>query len=185
MELMKYSKVFAVATAFALLAACGGDAKTQEGVIDEVVAQEMHTDDGAMAGADGATASGLGSDADASASTLSDNDLAIPAISTIYFDFDKSNIRSEFYDVLNGHAAYLMANPSVKVKLHGHTDARGSAEYNMALGERRGNSVQRYLSLQGVSLKQLEVVSYGKMQLADKGNSNEAHSKNRRVVFSY
>lgn len=176
MELMKYSKVFAVATAFALLAACGGDAKTQEGVVDEVVAQEVHTNDGAIASA-------VDSDASASANTLSD--VVLPAISTIYFDFDKSNIRSEFYDVLNGHAAYLMANPSAKVKLHGHTDARGSAEYNMALGERRGNSVQRYLSLQGVSLKQLEVVSYGKMQLADKGNSNEAHSKNRRVVFSY
>ena len=101
------------------------------------------------------------------------------------FRSDKSSIRSEFYDVLNGHAAYLMANPSVKVKLEGHTDARGSAEYNNALGEQRGNAVRRYLSLQGVPANQLEVVSYGKMKLVDKSNSSQAHNKNRRVVFNY
>ena len=117
--------------------------------------------------------------AEAAAAEAEANKLKVilPAIRTIYFDFDKSNIRSEFYDVLNGHAAYLMANPSAKVKLEGHTDARGSAEYNNALGEYRGNAVQRYLSLQGVSANQLEVVSYGKMKLANKANSSEAHSK--------
>ena len=87
--------------------------------------------------------------------------------------------------MLNGHAAYLMANPSVKVKLEGHTDERGTREYNLALGERRGNSVQRYLSLQGVDASQLEVVSYGEERPAARGQSSDAYSKNRRVGFNY
>lgn len=176
MEFIKYGKLIALAAVFALVTACGGDAKTQEDVAEEVVAEEVHADD-----ADTVETEAVESDSD----IVAQDDVVLPAISVIYFDFDKSSIRSEFYDVLNGHAAYLMANPSTKIKLEGHTDVRGSAEYNMALGERRGNSVQRYLSMQGVSSNQLEVVSYGKMDLADTSNSDRAHSKNRRVVFSY
>lgn len=181
MEMMKYSKVFALAAVFALVTGCG-DANTKDGVAEEVAAEqvtaEVHSSD-----TEGVEIESL--EADADNLVVEQVQAILPAIRTIYFDFDKSNIRSEFYDVLNGHAAYLMANPSAKVKLEGHTDARGSAEYNNALGERRGNSVQRYLSLQGVSANQLEVVSYGKMKLADKGSSAQADSKNRRVVFNY
>ncbi|GLR62845.1 peptidoglycan-associated lipoprotein Pal [Marinospirillum insulare] len=179
MELMKHSKVFALAAVFALVAGCGGDANTQEEVADEiteeVVAEEVHSSDEALA-------EGM-SDAEDQVDAVTDT--VLPAINTIYFDFDKSNIRSEFYDVLNGHAAYLMANPSATVKLEGHTDERGTPEYNLALGERRGNSVQRYLSLQGVDASQLEVVSYGEERPAVRGQSSEAYSKNRRVEFNY
>lgn len=179
MELMKYSKIFALAAVLALVVGCSGDANTQEEASEEVVAEEVHADDAPVA-------EGAGLDEDATATALtSELEAVLPAISTVYFDFDKSNIRSEFYDVLNGHAAYLKANPRAKVTLEGHTDVRGSAEYNMALGERRGNSVQRYLSLQGVAASQMEVVSYGKMQLAAQGDSREAHSQNRRVELNY
>lgn len=197
MELMKYSKVFALAAVFALVAGCG-DSNTQDDLAEDVVAEEVHSTDAAGVSAESLDADGENAISEAAAAEAAAAEAAaaeaaeadklkvvLPAIRTIYFDFDKSNIRSEFYDVLNGHAAYLMANPYVKVKLEGHTDARGSAEYNNALGEYRGNAVQRYLSLQGVSANQLEVVSYGKMKLADKANSSEAHSKNRRVVFNY
>ncbi|HKM15337.1 MAG TPA: OmpA family protein [Marinospirillum sp.] len=198
MELMKISKVFALAAVFALVAGCG-DANTQDDLAEDVVAEEVHSTDAtgvsveslemdannAMAEAEIAAAEAAAAEAAAAEAEANKLKVILPAIRTIYFDFDKSNIRSEFYDVLNGHAAYLMANPSAKVKLEGHTDARGSAEYNNALGEYRGNAVQRYLSLQGVSANQLEVVSYGKMKLANKANSSEAHSKNRRVVFNY
>ena len=178
MELMKYSKVFALAAVFVLIAGCSGDKNTQEAVVDNVMAEEVHTNDDSMANSNSAEA------ADQVEENIQSN-VVLPAINTIRFDFDKSTIRSEFYDVLNGHAAYLMANPSAKAKLEGHTDVRGSAEYNMALGERRGNSVERYLSLQGVSASQLEVISYGKMQLLDKGNTDSAHSQNRRVEINY
>lgn len=187
MELTKYTKVFALAAVFALVAGCG-DANTQDGmdedITSQVVAEEVHSSD-----ISGVEVDSLDNDADNSVDVFVEsevtNKVIFPAIRTIYFDFDKASIRSEFYDVLNGHAAYLIANPSARVKLEGHTDARGSAEYNNALGESRGNSVQRYLSLQGVSSSQLEVVSYGKMKLADRSSSAEADSKNRRVVFSY
>lgn len=182
MELMKYSKVFALAAVFALITACGGDGNTQEEVAEdvteeEVVAEEVLASDEADAVAEDV--------ADVEEQAEAVNETILPAIDTIYFDFDKSNIRSEFYDVLNGHAAYLMANPSETVKLEGHTDERGTPEYNLALGERRGNSVQRYLSLQGVDASQLEVVSYGEERPVVRGQSSEAYSKNRRVEFNY
>jgi len=181
MELMKYSKVFALAAVLALIAGCSSTDNTEE-VMDEVIAEEVHSSDGAIAeAADSAAAAEVETAETANAM----NDAILPAINTVYFDFDKSNIRSEFYDVLNGHAAYLMANPSVKVKLEGHTDERGTPEYNLALGERRGNSVQRYLSLQGVDMSQLEVVSYGEERPAVRGQSSQAYSKNRRVEFNY
>jgi len=181
MELMKYSKVFALAAVFALIAGCGNTGNSEEvteEVTEEVMAEEVHSSDGAVAEAAEDVAA-----AEAEANEAADT--ILPAINTIYFDFDKSNIRSEFYDVLNGHAAYLMANPSVTVKLEGHTDERGTPEYNLALGERRGNSVQRYLSLQGVDASQMEVVSYGEERPAVRGQSSEAYSKNRRVEFNY
>ncbi|WP_093308340.1 peptidoglycan-associated lipoprotein Pal [Allopseudospirillum japonicum] len=103
----------------------------------------------------------------------------------IFFDFDKSEIRKEYLSVLNAHAAYLVANPNVKLVLEGHCDQRGTREYNMALGERRGDSVQRYLTVQGVSPQQLEVVSYGEERPLMAGHSLDAYAKNRRVELSY
>lgn len=186
MELMKHSKVFALAAVLALIAGCGSTGNTEEvadEVTEEVVAEEVVAEE--VLSSDGAVSEAADSAAAAEAEANAASDAILPAINTIYFDFDKSNIRSEFYDVLNGHAAYLMANPSAKVKLEGHTDERGTPEYNLALGERRGNSVQRYLSLQGVDASQLEVVSYGEERPAVRGQSSQAYSKNRRVEFNY
>lgn len=177
MDLLKYSKVFALAAVFALVAGCGGDANTVEDEANEVVAEEVHTSDEAVN--ENADAAQELKDAKEQLATI------IPALNTVYFDFDKSTIRSEFQDLLKGHAKYLKSNPEASVKLEGHTDVRGSAEYNMALGERRGNAVQRFLVMEGVNANQLEVVSYGKMQLAEQGDNEAAHSKNRRVVIDY
>ncbi len=180
MELMKYSKPFALAAVLALVVGCGGS--TQEGVSEDVVADEvLVTDEDARR----AEAEAARREAAARAEQMQAEAGAMPEIFTIYFDFDKSNIRSEFYDVLNAHAAYLMANPNARVVLEGHTDERGTREYNMALGERRGQSVQRYLSLQGVASSQMEVVSYGEERPAVRGTTREAHAQNRRVEFNY
>ena len=83
------------------------------------------------------------------------------------------------------HARYLRANPNARVVLHGHTDERGTREYNMALGERRANAVQRFLNIQGVSPSQMSVVSYGEERPAVHGQSESAYAQNRRVVFDY
>ncbi len=104
---------------------------------------------------------------------------------TIYFDFDKSDIREEFKSVLEAHAAFLRAQTTVSVTIEGHTDARGTPEYNVALGERRAQSVQKYLENLGVATGQLSVVSYGEEKPVDAGNTEDAFAKNRRAVLNY
>ncbi|MDE2139075.1 MAG: OmpA family protein, partial [Gammaproteobacteria bacterium] len=80
---------------------------------------------------------------------------------TVYFDFDKSNIKPEYLDLLTAHAKYLMAHPEARVRIEGYTDERGTWEYNIALGDRRAQSVRRFLLFQGVNPNQLSTVSYG------------------------
>ncbi|MDH3713260.1 MAG: peptidoglycan-associated lipoprotein Pal [Gammaproteobacteria bacterium] len=103
----------------------------------------------------------------------------------VYFDFDQSVIREEFVDVIAAHGRYLATYPDVNVRLEGHTDERGSREYNIALGERRSVSVRRQLLLQGVDANQMEVISYGEELPAALGHDEEAWGQNRRVEIVY
>jgi peptidoglycan-associated lipoprotein len=104
---------------------------------------------------------------------------------TIYFDFDSSEIRGEGTDIVAAHAKYLAANGGMKVRLEGHTDERGSREYNIGLGERRAQAVRRALLLQGASEGQLSTVSYGEERPAAAGSDEAAWTKNRRVEIVY
>ncbi len=106
-------------------------------------------------------------------------------IRTFYFDFDKSAIRPESRAALMAHAAFLSANPNLKVNLEGHSDERGTKEYNLALGERRAQSVERFLVVNGVARTQVEVVSYGEEKPAAMGHDESAWAKNRRVYIEY
>ena len=103
----------------------------------------------------------------------------------IYFDFDQSTIKAEFRAALNGHAAYLGQNPSARIVLEGHADERGTREYNIALGERRGNAVSRYLVVQGVSVDAIEVVSFGEERPVNAGHDAASLAENRRVEVRY
>ncbi len=103
----------------------------------------------------------------------------------VYFDFDKSNIKSEFAELLQAHAEFLVQNPSVKVLIEGHADERGTPEYNIALGENRGIAVEKYLQSLGVSMSQMSVVSYGEEKPLDKSRTEAAFAKNRRAVLVY
>ncbi|HWK55204.1 MAG TPA: peptidoglycan-associated lipoprotein Pal [Hyphomicrobiales bacterium] len=98
-----------------------------------------------------------------------------------YFEFDKSELRPEDRDALVYHAAELKANPNRRIRLEGHADERGTREYNLALGERRAQAVERYLQVQGVSATQMETISYGEERPADTGTTEAAYTKNRRV----
>jgi peptidoglycan-associated lipoprotein len=104
---------------------------------------------------------------------------------TVYFDFDKATIRPEFAEVLQAHGEFLRANPSVRVTVEGHTDERGTPEYNIALGERRALSVVQYLQNLGVSAGQLSTVSYGEEKPAVRETNEAAYAKNRRAVLVY
>lgn len=110
---------------------------------------------------------------------------SILAKRTVYFDFDKSDIKPEAREIIEAHARYLSANPSVHIVLEGHCDERGTREYNLSLGERRGKAVQQVMSLLGVSSSQIEVVSYGEERPVAMGHDESAWAKNRRVEFVY
>jgi peptidoglycan-associated lipoprotein len=103
------------------------------------------------------------------------------AMTTFYFEFDKSDLTADARDALVVHANDLKANPSRRVRLEGHADERGTREYNLALGERRSQAVERYLQVQGVAANQLEIISYGEEMPANSGTSEQAYQDNRRV----
>lgn len=103
----------------------------------------------------------------------------------IYFDFDSSSIRPEYASLITSHAKFLAGTPSIRIRLEGHTDERGSREYNIGLGERRGQAVRRALLLQGVAEAQLSTVSYGEERPAVAGSDEQAYALNRRVEIVY
>jgi len=98
----------------------------------------------------------------------------------VYFEFDSANIQPASEEMLNAYSE-LLKTSGQRAVLQGNTDERGTREYNMALGERRGKSVADYLSMRGVSSSQLEVVSFGEERPAEQGSDESAYSKNRRV----
>ncbi|WP_133407257.1 peptidoglycan-associated lipoprotein Pal [Parashewanella tropica] len=103
----------------------------------------------------------------------------------IYFDFDNSQIKSAFAETLRAHGNYLLEHPNVKVMIEGHTDERGTPEYNIALGERRAKAVQKFLQNMGVQASQMTVVSYGEEKPANPGHTEAAFAQNRRAVLVY
>ncbi|WP_115718002.1 peptidoglycan-associated lipoprotein Pal [Gallaecimonas mangrovi] len=103
----------------------------------------------------------------------------------IYFDFDKYDIRPEFAELLEAHATYLRDHPDVKVLIEGHTDERGTPEYNIALGEKRAKAVKQYLEGLGVLDSQISTVSYGEEKPLDPRHTEAAYAKNRRAVLVY
>jgi peptidoglycan-associated lipoprotein len=120
-------------------------------------------------------------DRDAAAKALADARAMLQA--PIYFDYDQSEIRADAKAILDSKLPLLRANPSMKVRIEGNTDSRGSNEYNMALGLRRANAARRYLESQGIEAARIEVVSYGEERPVDQGTTDEAYAKNRRDDF--
>lgn len=110
---------------------------------------------------------------------------ALGAQRVIYFDYDSSDIRPDFIDVIAAHGRFLAGNATVRVRLEGHSDERGSREYNIGLAERRAQTVKRALALQGVQDSQVATVSYGEERPAAAGSDENAYSKNRRVEIVY
>jgi len=156
------------------LCACAGKPKRAEAPTD--------TTAGAQSGGAGSAAAAGGAEEGAAAP----GPLAgILAHRIIYFDFDSSEIKGEGPGVVAAHAHYLAANPTVHIRLEGHTDERGSREYNIGLGERRAQAVRRALLLQGAVEAQLSTVSYGAERPAAAGSNETAWAQNRRVEIVY
>jgi len=106
------------------------------------------------------------------------------SLETVYFDFDKSELRKDTMDVLAKNAEALLKKAAdAKIQIAGHCDERGSDEYNLALGDRRAKSVASYLKKLGVAESRISTISYGKEKPAVDGHDEAAWSKNRRAEF--
>lgn len=114
-----------------------------------------------------------------------DNSESLLSKRVIYFDFDKSEVKSEYRAIVAAHAAYVSANGSARVTLEGHADERGTREYNLGLGERRGNSISGLLSAAGAMGGQLDTVSYGEERPVCRVSDENCWWQNRRVEIVY
>jgi peptidoglycan-associated lipoprotein len=101
----------------------------------------------------------------------------------VLFDYDRSDITDEGRALLDAKVPIMSANRSVRVRVAGHTDSRGSDEYNLALGQRRAAAVKRYLTQRGVDASRVDVISYGEERPAAQGEDEGAFSQNRRAEF--
>lgn len=108
---------------------------------------------------------------------------SVPALVTVYFDYDDSALRPDAKDGLRRDAEYLRSNQSAKVELQGNCDSRGTEEYNLALGKRRAESAKQYLVDLGISAQRMSTVSFGEENPASPGEGEAAWAKNRRVDF--
>ena len=172
---MRITQLMLVAVSGLVLAACGNKPLPE--------AQNTAESVGPSTSTSGAESSGVGS------SALSAEQQAMEAAKAagviVYFDYDRAEIKPEFVPVVAAHAKFLNGNSQRKVRLEGHSDERGSREYNIGLGERRAQTVRRALMLQGVAESQITTVSYGEERPAVQGSDEAAYSKNRRVELVY
>jgi peptidoglycan-associated lipoprotein len=104
-------------------------------------------------------------------------------IEDVFFDYDKHHLRDDARRILEGNAQLLQGDPAVSLVLEGHCDERGTVEYNLALGERRAQSVKSYLEQFGIDPSRLKTVSYGEERPFALGHNETAWSQNRRVHF--
>ena len=159
---------------------------------DEVVVEERSADSSGIEG-DNASGTDLGDGAETTVIVGEDqyqgdelNDPASPLSNrVVYFEYDSSSVRQEDIATLEAHAAYLGENSNVTIRLIGHTDERGSREYNLALGERRALAIRQILMLQGASIQQFQVTSFGEERPDIEGHDESAWQQNRRVELVY
>ncbi|MHB1232184.1 MAG: peptidoglycan-associated lipoprotein Pal [Burkholderiales bacterium] len=104
---------------------------------------------------------------------------------SVFYDFDSYDIKPEYKALIEAHGNYLASHPTAKVSLQGNTDERGSREYNLALGQKRADSVRKMLSLSGVKAQQMETVSFGEEKPRATCHDESCWSQNRRTDIVY
>src|SRR5688572_1595609 len=172
---MRITQLMVIVASGLLLAGCP---KKPQTLPDAAPAEEVGATTTEGAGSNAVGSSGLSGDPAALAAAKN-------AGVIVYFDYDRAEIKPEFVPVVAAHAKYLNGNAQNKVRLEGHSDERGSREYNIGLGERRAQAVRRALMLQGVTENQITTVSYGEERPAVAGSDETAYGKNRRVELVY
>ncbi|MEA2078671.1 MAG: peptidoglycan-associated lipoprotein Pal [Pseudomonadota bacterium] len=183
---MKFIQAVALVFAIGWLAACSstGDKKTGDMAVVEDRSGEAEVDAAAGDATATATATAVGGYSDLTIESLTDPNSPLSQ-RVIYFEFDSSEVSEQDREFVAAHAVILAANPNLKVSIEGHSDERGSREYNIGLGEKRAQSVRRMMELQGVLLSQMTTISYGEEKSALEGHDESAWSMNRRVELVY
>ncbi|MEX0739776.1 MAG: peptidoglycan-associated lipoprotein Pal [Pseudohongiella sp.] len=173
MQISNIFKTAALALTIAGLAACSSTSDTEE----------MPTETNNTAAADAAAAAARAEQQRLERERMEREREEQAALNTtvFYFDFDVAEFQPSDRETLIVHARNLASNPSRSVRLEGHADERGTREYNLALGERRANSIRDFLIVNGASRSQLETVSYGEEQPAVRGQTEDSYRQNRRV----
>lgn len=171
MKLKKIVKMLLVGSVVVALAACSSTGKRKPGSM------------GGGYGADGAQTSGLGDNSEFSDQGGMGSQSMSKRI--YYFDFDKSDVREEDKAAIFANADYLVAHPNARITVEGHTDPRGSREYNVALGEHRAKAVAELIESKGVGPAQIHIVSYGAQKLAVPGHTDSDYQLDRRAVIVY
>lgn len=177
---------FRMAALFLVLAiALSGCATTGDGQTEGAAGGAK----GEQGGATGIEGSGTATRGAQGAQSFQGTELENPASPlskrVIYFDFDSNIVKQEYMPILKAHGEYLATHPEKQVSIEGHTDERGSGEYNLALGEHRAKAVARILELNGAAKDQISIVSYGEEKPLDPGHNQAAWSKNRRALIVY
>jgi len=193
---MKLLKLTAVLLTLTWLSGCstlGGTKDSDASAGSDVVVEDRNADTN---GIDGDNASGSNIDDGAETQVIVGDDQYLGgdvlddpnsplSNRVVYFEYDSSSVREEDLTTLEAHAAYLGENLNVTIRLVGHTDERGSREYNLALGERRALAIRQILMLQGASIKQFQVTSFGEERADVEGHDESAWNQNRRVELNY
>ena len=156
---------------------------TPEKADDAVAVEDQGTN---LSDADDSEAQTYGTeDDDLSGMSSLDDPTSLLSVRIIYFEYDSSDVKSEDRTTVEAHAAYLVENPGTIITLEGHADERGSREYNLALGERRAQTVRRQMTLIGALPDQIRTVSYGEERPAIDDHDDYSWSQNRRVEIIY
>ena len=174
------TRLFFVISLTILLLGCSKDQVKE----DEPVEVTDLTADPASSSEDGAQTYGAEDDSGPAFSQLDDPQSPL-SVRTIYFEYDSSEISSDYRSTVEAHSLYLQQNPSTSVILEGHGDERGSREYNLALGERRAKAVKQQMLLRGANSNQIRLVSYGEERPASDGHDESSWQQNRRVEILY
>ena len=186
-------RLLTICAATMLLAACETASTDSNEVVGSSSAASSGSDAAASASSntsDGSTsASSEASEASGSSgSTSADSDMQTPdemlakVGSTVYFGYDKSTLSAEAQATLDRQAAFLKANPTIRIVIEGHCDERGTREYNLALGDRRASAARDYLVAKGVNASRLTTISYGKERPAVGGSNDTSYALNRRSM---
>jgi len=198
MKFLKQAKVAGTIVILAVLAGCAGQVNEEvkapavEPVVSKETASSASTNEvdssAELAAKAKAKAKAAAADAAADAERATAEKIkskAMAAGTLFFFEFDRSDLKQDALNDLDAHAKYLTADRSAKVRLEGHADERGTRAYNLALGERRANSVTRYLVIQGVNRSQIESVSYGEERPLSLVRDDSGWLRNRRVELIY